>query len=245
MVFCAAVAACSVLTGDLGRIIAIEVDGPGARQAEEGDTLQLTGRAIDASGDTLPDAVLTWQLLSIDSGQVPFTLDTLTGLVDAHAPGSGTVRARVETLTSDSITITITGAPDSIAAEGATRVTLPVGETISPQLAVVVYDLTTSPGSSLALPDKLVQFHLIEPSAGAPAAAGLFLTRTDSVPGTDPGLLDVSTDASGRAWAVVRKVAGATLPDSAVVDAEVRTARGGSVPGSPVRFVIIVEQPPP
>lgn len=242
---CAALAACSVLTGDLGRIIAIEVDGPAARQAEEGDTLQLTGRAIDASGDTVPDALITWQLLSIDAEQVPFTLDTSTGLVNALVPGSGSVRARVESLTSDSIAITITGAPDSMAADGDTRVTLRAAESISPQLAVVVHDLTTVPGSSLALPDKLVQFHLVEPPAGAPGAAGLFLTRTDSVPGADPGRLDVATDASGRAWAVVRKAGGTTLPDSAVVDAEIRTARGGSVTGSPVRFVIVVEQTPP
>ena len=46
--------ACTEITGDSDRIIAVEILGPLARTVEEGDTLQLEARALDANGDVVP-----------------------------------------------------------------------------------------------------------------------------------------------------------------------------------------------
>ena len=100
------------------------MDGSQEQTVVEGDTLLLRARAINAAGDTVPDAAIVWELLEVDTGQVGFTLDTLTGLVTARSPGSGRVRARVGTLASGVITVIVVPAPDSIAAAGPQQVAM-------------------------------------------------------------------------------------------------------------------------
>ena len=82
-------AACTVITGDLGRIIAIEIDGTPARSLEENETITLSARAIDAAGDTVPDAIIVWELLVADSENLVsgFDLDSVTGTIQATTPG--------------------------------------------------------------------------------------------------------------------------------------------------------------
>ncbi len=99
--------ACTSLT-DFDRIVAIEIIGSTAPTVPQGDTLRLRARAIDAAGDSVPGATITWVLLDVDTGQVGFTLDSTTGLVTAQTPGAGRVQARVETLRSGIITVTVT-----------------------------------------------------------------------------------------------------------------------------------------
>ncbi len=105
------VAACSVISGDLDRIVAIEIVGSLSPQIAVGDTLQLRARALTAAGDSVAEALIVWQLLDLDSGQVGFTLDTATGVVAGESAGSGRVAARVETLQSGIITITVVAPP--------------------------------------------------------------------------------------------------------------------------------------
>ncbi len=209
---------------------------------EEADTLQLVARAISASGDTVPDVEIVWQLLDVDSGQVGFTLDTATGLVAATHPGSGRVRPRAEELVFDPpIVITVTAAPDSAAASGDVRVTLAAGETVSPSLNVEVFDLTTDPDTVQRIADKSVMFALTEPAPGTTAADAFFLTEGDTVPGTDPHRVEVTTSNTGQASIVVHRIQGAQLPDSAIIHATVATALGNAVPTSPITFVVIFE----
>jgi len=239
-------AACTVITGDLGRVIAIEIDGTGVRSVEEGDTIVLSARAIDAAGDTVPDAVVVWEMLLPDSGSGgQFDLDSLTGIIQALSPGSGRVRAHVEGLRSDTISIVVTGAPDSLAANADTLITMAADAIVSPRIETILLDLTTDPGTALPLEEKMVTFSLVDPPPTASEAEGFFLTESDSVPGLDPHSVSVSTSAAGVASIVVRRVAGGSaLPDSAVVDASAVTAIGGVVAGSPVRFVIVFESVP-
>ena len=87
-----------------------------------------------------------------------------------------------------------------------------------------------------------MHFDVVEPPPGDPSGAGVFLATVDTVPGADPNHLEVVSQASsGQAWVVVRKVSGATPPDSAVVHATVVTAIGDTVAGSPVRFVVLFQ----
>lgn len=104
-------AACTQITGDFDRIVAIEIVGGLARQIAVGDTLELQARALTAAGAAVPDAAILWELVDVDSGQVGFTLDAATGRVTGEAPGSGRVVARVETLQSGTVTITVVEAP--------------------------------------------------------------------------------------------------------------------------------------
>ena len=239
-------AACTIITGDLGRIIAIEIDGTATRSVEENATITLSARAIDAAGDTVPDAIIVWELLPTDSGDVVsgFTIDSTTGVILASTPCSGRVRARVEELRSDTISVVVTGAPDSIAASGDTQLTMASDATVSPPIAAALFDLTTDPSGPQPLAEKTVTFTLIDPLSGAPEAQGFFLTEGDSVPGSDYHTLTVQTDGAGEASIVVRRITGSVLPDSAVVNAIAVTAIGGAVMGSPVRFTVVFESVP-
>lgn len=233
------VVACTTLLGDLDRIVAIELVGSRAPTVEEGDVLQLQARALRANGAVVPDAEIVWALLDVDSGQVGFTLDATTGLVAAVAPGKGRVQARVDNLTSGAITVTVTPAPDSVAAGGDQRLVFAVDAESSPPLQVVVFDLTTNPGQATPLGGKPVTFALTDPPPGSDAAAGFFLTVSDVVPGTDPHVVTATTGTTGVASVVVRLAPGALLPDSAAVAATARTALGAAVVGSPVSFTVI------
>jgi hypothetical protein len=233
--------ACSEITGDFDRVVAIEVVGPTSRTVEERDTLQLRARAVSAAGDTVPEAVIRWVGLDVDSGQVGFTIDSVTGLVTANAPGTGRVQARVENLASGSIQITVLAAPDSVAATGEVRVTVDTAVVNSPPLTVVVYDLTTSPGTQLALAGITVHFATVDPAPGSAAADGFFLTQSDTVPGPDPHAVMLTTDVNGQAAVVARRTSGVTQPDSAIIESVALTARADTVMGSPVRFVVLFE----
>lgn len=223
-------------------MVAIDLLGDTAPSVEEGDTLRLRARAVDARGDSVPDAAIVWERLDPDTGQVPFAIDAMTGLVTGLAPGSGRVQARVESLRSGVITVTVTAAPDSIALAGPDRVAVAAADTASPALVTALFDLTTSPGDALALGDRPVHYEVVEPPPGGAGAEAIFLAVADTA--TDGSLtLVAATDAEGQARAVVRRRAGATPPDSAVVRAVALTARGDTVSGSPVPFVVLFETP--
>jgi hypothetical protein len=239
-------AACTVITGDLGRIIAIEIEGTAAKSIEENDAITLSATAIDAAGDTVPDAVIVWELLVADSADVDggFDLDSATGVIRALSPGNGRVRARVEELRSDTISIVVTGAPDSIAAGGDTLITMESDSILSPTITVAISDLTTDPSVSQPLAAKPVTFRVADLFPGGSDSQGFFLTGGDSIPGVDPHSVTVRTNGSGTASIMVRRFAGSILPDSAVVEAVAVTAVGDTVSGSPVRFIVVFESDP-
>ncbi len=206
----------------------------------------LNARAIDAAGDSVPDATVVWESLLPDSGDAGFgfELDSATGLVRGLYPGGGRVRARVDELRSDTISIVVTAAPDSITAAGDTVLYMGPDAAMSPPLATKIFDYTTDPDSIRTLPEKNVTYSLIDPAPGHVEAQGFFLTEADSVPGIDPHSVAAVTDASGAASIVVRRVAGQALPDSAVVAAVAVTALGDVVNGSPIRFTIVFGSAP-
>jgi hypothetical protein len=227
--------ACTEITGDPRRVIAIEIVGPTLRTVEEGGALQLEARAVNARGEVVPDAPLTWVA---DTDVVGFTVDA-AGLVTTLAPDTGDVVARVESLSSGRITIRVTAAPDSVAPVSAQRLTVPADSAASPPLTVEILDTTTEPDTELALSGKPVHFHVVEPLPGTAAADGLFLALADTVPGTEPHALETVSGTSGQAWVVVRRAGGTPQPDSAIVYAVSLTATADTVAGSPVQFVVL------
>ena len=231
------VAGCTDLLGDFDRVIALEIVGMTVLQVEEGDTGRFSARALDAAGNVVAGAEISWAV--IDTGTVGFTIDGASGLVTGLTPGSGRVQARIDELRSDPLSVSITPAADTIAPAGARQVLFPASDPQSPGLTTVVEDLTSTPGQVLALADKRVVYDLVTPSPGTPAAGLFFLTVSDTTPAAEPHHLESVTAPDGRVSAFVRR-SGANHPaDSAVIHAVALTARGDTVAGSPVRFVVV------
>jgi len=225
--------ACGNITGDLDRIIAIELAGDLETSLVEGSTLLLEATAFDAAGDSVPGAEIFWRILDVDSGQIGFTLDSVTGLVTGVSPSSARVQARVENLRSGALTVTITGAPDSLIASSDSIITFSTPQTKSPPILVQVLDLTTTPGQALGLGGITVQFTL----PGGPLTSA-FLTLADSAVG-DGAAVETETSGTGAAQVFLALVEGVPGPDTVMVEAAVLSAANTPIPGSPTRFTVI------
>jgi hypothetical protein len=99
----AACAACHEITLNPDHVVALEVVNS-APTVAAGDTLRLSARALNASGQTVTTAVVTWT--TVDTGVVAFQLDP-SGLVTGTTPGTGRVEAVADNLRSDPITVTV------------------------------------------------------------------------------------------------------------------------------------------
>jgi len=232
-------AAAAILTActsifDLGRIAAIDLLDGKTVDLEEGQSRQLRARAVTAGGDTVPDAVVSWERVDLDSGVTTFTIDS-SGLVTALAPGLGRVVASVEELRS-SPSIAVSPQPDVVLPTDSQRFSVAAADTMSVPLNVSVLDLTSSIGDSLPLSAKPVIFRIVDPAV--PLDIALAFSNLEA--GDDPGMIAGLTNASGVASVVVLRRG--TALDSAIVEAVATTATGDTVPGSPVRFVVLFEQ---
>ncbi len=232
-------AACNEITGDFSEVIAIEYAGPSSLRIEEGDTVRLEALALDLRGETLPDVQVVWTVIELDTVQVGFTLDSLTGLISATAPGGPwRVQGRVEELRTDPpIRVTVTPSPDSMAVVEPSRIVVDSGVSQSAGLVTIVYDLTTTPDQLTPLPGVAVRYELVDPAPGAAAAASVALIVTSEV-GGDPHRVKAVTISGGQASAFARRI-GLGQPDSITVNAVVLTAGGDTVPGTPGRFVVV------
>jgi hypothetical protein len=217
--------------------VAIEILGSTAPRLEEGDTLRLLAQAISAKGEVIPDAEIQWAVL--DTGDVGFTIAAESGLISAHAPGSGRVQASVENLRTNAVSVTVEPAADLITAVGELRVVVDTGTANSTPLTAVLLDLTTSPGDSLALSGKPVHFSTVDPPPGDPALGSFFITEQGTEPGDDPHRVDLTTATNGQSAVLAVRVSGETQPDSVAIDAASVTAAGDTVAGSPVRFWVL------
>lgn len=212
--------------------MAIELLSPRSVALEEQDTLLLEARVLDVDGNPI-DVAITWEVLPRDTVPVGVELDPGSGRVVAVTPGEWDVRARVEALPTDPVTIVVTPAPDSIVVVGDTAVTVPPAATASSSLQVELLDVTTTPATPTSLNAKPVTFRVTFP---------VFVPGTRSVAlqgGTvaEDSLSAVVITTVQGAGIMVRR-SGASQPDSVIVEAEAETAVGGGVAGSPVRFVV-------
>lgn len=108
MMLCmAAVAACHEITLNPDHVVALEVANS-APMVAAGDTIRLSARALNAAGNPVAAAVVTW--IVVDTGVVAFQLDP-SGLVTALTQGMGRVEAVADSLRSDAITVTVIAPP--------------------------------------------------------------------------------------------------------------------------------------
>lgn len=212
--------------------MAIAYTGPKSPSVEVGDTTRLSAVPLDASGDTVTTAQVHWAVLELDTVRVGFTIDSTSGLVTGVAPGAWRVQGIVETLRTDSIVVRVTARPDSLALGGPAIDTIAASATESAPLATVLLDLTTDPGTIDSIANKPVIYRLLT------SAPGLAIAPAGGAIGGDSSMAVDSTNTSGTASVTLRLAQPTTL-DSAVVEATALTARGDTVPGSPVRFIIV------
>ena len=92
-------------------VIAIEIRSPSSIPLVVGDTITLQAVALTTNGSEASEVQILWAILDVDTGQVGFTLDSLSGLVQAQSAGGARVQARVENLRADPLTITVAAAP--------------------------------------------------------------------------------------------------------------------------------------
>lgn len=228
--------ACTAITGDFSDVVGIRYTGPTAPSVEELDTLTLTAEALDIDGNVLEDVTVIWRILEPDTVVVPFTLDSLTGLVTGIFAGPGRVQGIADGLRTSTITVTVRAVPDSIAGVEPTTVTVDELATESPALVAVVYDIGPT-GQATAVPGRPVRFSIVEPAPGTPEASQVAIGLPGEPVGADSLSVTATSVAGGLALATARRV-GAVQPDSAIVEAVALTSAGGIIPGTPARFVV-------
>ena len=119
-------AGCSDITGGENGVVALEVVRPEPATLEVGETLQMTARALDASGEEVA-ATIEWRTvdttLAVDAA----------GLVTGLFAGAGRVQALEGSLVSQPITLTVLAgvdslhvAPDTLLVPAATAVSGPL-----------------------------------------------------------------------------------------------------------------------
>jgi len=103
MLVLAPATACHEITLNPDRVVALEVVNS-APTVNAGDTLRLSARALNAGGQTVANATVSWT--TVDTGVVAFQLDP-SGLVTGQTPGTGRVEAIADALRSDPITVKV------------------------------------------------------------------------------------------------------------------------------------------
>lgn len=218
-----AVTACSGLDEGEGGVVAIEVETPAFLTLEVGEQTQIVARALDADGQVV-DAAIDWR-----SSTAAVTVDA-TGLVTGAQPGSADVQASVGTLASERLTFSVIAAADTIVIAGDSVFTIPVA---------------TDPPVTPSLAVRLESFSPTEPLDGRE----VIFEITRPVPVTTPVVQlaggvqsdTVVTGADGTASVLVGLVSGQTPPDTAIVEVRAERTRGGAVPGSGQRFIVLFE----
>jgi hypothetical protein len=226
-----AAAACSDIAGTDSGVVVLEIIRPDPAAVEVGETLQLHSRALDAQGEVVPDAVITWT-----TGDTTITLDGGSGLVTGAFAGPARVQAAEGTLHSQPITIAVLAHADSLAVNTDTLVVLPT-ETVSPPLvANVLTRSDTAASGFIGAEDHTLIATIVQPVFTDPAL------RT--VQFTGGVLADTSsTDVAGAPAPAftLSRIEGTTAPDTVLVEFTITRPSGVPVPGSGDHIVIVFQ----
>jgi len=213
---------CSNLTEE-GGIAGLEIRVPRPAVVEVGQTIQLTGRALDRQGDSVA-AAITW--LTPDT-TVALTPDgRLTGRTGGT---TARVQAQVGTIVSDFVTFTVNPRPDTLVLTGDSVLAVAAGVTSSAPLLASLQSF--APPGPLA--GDVITYTIAAPVFADPTQ------RTVELPGGVLGLAATTgADGAPATPVTVSRVAGQPSPDSAIVTVAAATATGAAVPGSGQRFII-------
>lgn len=215
---------CSDLqSGDTG-IVALEVVLPSPAVVEAGDTVQLRARALNQAGDSVA-ATIVWR--APDSA---VTVDSNGRITTDSTSGSGRVQARVGSLLSDLLIITVRRASDSVA------LTQPAGQTVEPgdsaSTPLVASLLSLTPDTT-GISGATLLYEVVDSAAmrGIVRLAGNVLSQRAITTTTGAPAVGVT----------LRRVPGATFPVTAQVRVSAARPSGAVVPGSGQLFSITFE----
>jgi hypothetical protein len=213
---------CSNLTEGAGGVVGLEIRAPDLKTLEVGEVLQLSAVALDKNGDSVATEV-TWT-----APDTTLTVDPTGAITGAH-PGVGRVQAFSGSLASGVITFTVIARADSLVLVGDSVVTVAPGVLSSTPLVVQVQSFSP-PGP---LPSWPVIYQVTSPPDVGP--------HTVELPG---GVLQdtLTTGPDGAVASVtLNRVNGTTQPDTAIVEVRAFRTRGGVVPGSGQRFIVLFQ----
>ena len=213
---------CSNLTEGAGGVVGLEIRAPDLKTLEVGEVLQLSAVALDKNGDSVATEV-TWT-----TPDTTLTVDPAGAITGVH-PGVGRVQAFSGSLASGVITFTVIARADSLILVGDSVVTVAPGVLSSTPLVVQVESFSP-PGP---LPSWPVIYQVTSPPDVGP--------HTVELPGAV--LQDtLTTGADGAVTSVtLNRVNGTTQPDTAIVEVRAFRTRGGVVPGSGQRFIVLFQ----
>jgi hypothetical protein len=217
-------------------VVGIRYTGPTSPTLDEADTLTLTAVALGIDGEPLPDVPVIWRVLALNPDSVPFSLDSLTGLLTGLFAGTGQVQGIADGLRTNTITVKVVAVADSIAAVEPTRDTVAADADESAALVTMVYDIAPD-GTATPLGGRLVRYAVVDPAAGTPEAAQVAIGASGQPVGDDPLTVVTTTNTSGAAFVTARRV-DVVQPDSMVIEATALTSDSIPITGPPVRFVV-------
>ena len=235
-----------------------------------GNAAPLKARVFNAKGEEIVGATVTYHVVAysnvsptnpafIDS--VPLTVDAASGIVTGksapvYAAKTARVYAQAGKLQSQTITITATRHPDTLVAGGSVRDSLMLSflntdslllAPSSPFTVRLLHTTGALTAADSAVPAYLVRFRIVQPANAATDTSYVMLTNGDR----KRSELD-TTDASGNASRQVRvrrvnfpfgKPAGTDniVRDTIIVEASAYREGGTAVPGSGIRFQLIIK----
>jgi hypothetical protein len=217
---CVALGGCSGLTEE-GGVAGLELLVPRPAEVEVGQTVTVTARALDGSGNEV-DAPIVW-------GTPDTTLIVTTdGQITGRTGGStGRVQAQAGALASDFVTFTVRPRPDTLVLSADSVLTVAADAPASAALVATLRSFA---------PDQPVSGGTIVYSVASPVFADP-AGRTVELNG---GVLTLSATTGGDGTpatpVVLSRVAGHPAPAIAVVTVSAATAVGTPVPGSGQRF---------
>lgn len=221
------VAACSDLAGNSDTPIQIEIRTPAGPPTpppvEIGDTLQLTARAFNQSGDSV---ATTFQWSTPDTAFL--FVDPTTGKVTGKKlSGVARVQVRAGSLLSDLVTFAVVPAAESLLIIGSDSLRVAIADTASSPL-ITQLD-TLNPDGPLA--NRAVVYQLLS----------VFGVAGDTVT-LNGGVLSrsVITGANGQpvTTVYVRPIPGLARPDSVLVAVNAYRPSGATIPGSGQQFIV-------
>ena len=235
-----------------------------------GNAAPLHARVFNSKGEEIVGAEVTYHVVAyanVDSANpafidsVPLTVDAASGIVTGkaaavYATKTARVYAQAGKLQSQTITVTATRHPDTLVAGASVADSLMLSflntdsllvAPSSPFTARVLHTSGALTAADSAVPAYLVRFRIVQPAAAATDTSYLMLTNGDR----KRSELD-TTDASGNAARQVRirrvnfpfgKAAGADniVRDTVIVEATAYREGGTIVPGSGIRFRLIIK----
>jgi hypothetical protein len=219
---CLALGGCSGLTEE-GGVAGLEILYPQDREVEVGETVTLTARALDGSGNAV-DVPITW--LTPDTTIIVSSDGQVTGRTGGS---TGRVQAQAGSLASEFISFAVRPRPDTLVLAPDSVLTVTADASMSAPLVATLRSF--APDQPVA--GGTIQYTVTSPAFADPAE------RTVELPGGGLTLAaETGADGAPATPVTLGRVAGRVAPATAVVTVSAVTATGAPVPGSGQRFQI-------